>query len=418
MDLAADSSTEARFVVSCPHAPTFMWELNDALVLWIVVAITSTASPTAVLLNALVILAVKKRKAAHRVSSLLLSSMAVGDLLVGAVCMPLTVFVNSFIARQVLPEPVCMLDVVSLKVTYITSCCSLFHVTVIAWERYVAIQKWMDYKIIVTTGKVKKLAIIVWVSAVLLMLPEVIITAVLDKDDAELAMEKWFIVNAVSAVCFLAVIAYFYVMVYLGVRKRNLSEITQVVTLMTVKLENKAAKTMSLVTAALFFAFFPVLVVRVLGEVFPILWKPSAFSSSMLLVQLNSIMNPLIYCYTDRHFRNAVLELLAIRKSHANRQPTAVAAPRCVRRKDPCNSLKGVEELPNVEIPARLTRSASCDLSLVLDSAHLATLQRSSSAPSLAKGNSSCEGQTQMKQPSTMVVTTAMIHADSTGKEK
>ena len=391
-ETAANSSTEVRSAVFCPHAPDFMWELNDATVVWIVVAITSTASPTAVLLNALVILAVKQGKAIHRISSLLLSSMAVGDLLVGAVCMPLTVVVNSFIARQVLPVPVCMLDVVSLNVTYMFSCCSLFHVTVIAWERYVAIQKWMDYKIIVTRSKVKKLAIIVWVSAVLLMLPEVIITAVLDKDDAALAMEKWFVVNAVSAVCFLAAIAYFYLMVYLGIRKRNLSEISQVMTLMTVKVENKAAKTMSLVTVALFFTFDPVLVVRMLGGVFPVLWKPSAFSLSMLLVQLNSIMNPLIYCYRDRRFRNTVLELLKIRKPQAN-HPTAVATPRLVRPsgQDPFDSLEGVVELQNVEISTRLTRSASCDLALVLDSAHLATLKRSLSAPSLAKGISSCE---------------------------
>ena len=400
---AANSSSEAKSLVSCPHAPAFMWELNDATVVWIVVAITSTASPTAVLLNALVILAVKKRKAAHRVSSLLLSSMAVGDLLVGAVCMPLSVFVNSFIARQVLPEPVCMLDVVSLNVTYITSCCSLFHVTVIAWERYVAIQKWVDYKIIVTRSRVKKLAIIVWVSAVFIMLPEVIITAELDKDDVELAMEKWFVVNAVCAVCFLAVIAYFYVMVYLGIRKRNLSDISQVVALMTAKLENKVTKTMGLVTAALFFTFVPVLVVRTLGGVFPVLWKSSAFSLSILLVQLNSIMNPLIYCYRDRHFRNAVLELLRIRKPQAN-QPTAIAAPRFV---------EGDVELQNVGIPTSLTRSASCDLALVLDSAQVDPLKRSLSAPSLATGISSCEGQTQMQQPSIMVVTTAMIHAES-----
>ena len=408
-ETAANYSTEVRSVLSCPHAPTFMWELNDATVVWIVVAITSTASPTAVLLNALVILAVKQGKAAHRVSNHLLSSMAVGDLLVGAVCMPLTVVVNSFIARQVLPEPVCTLDVVSLNVTYITSCCSLFHVTVIAWERYVAIQKWEDYKIIVTRSRVNKLAIIVWVSAVFIMLPEVIITAVLDKDDAELAMEKWFVVNAVCAVCFLAVIAYFYVMVYLGIRKRNLSDISQVVAPMTAKLENKVTKTMGLVTAALFFTFVPVLAVRMLGGVFPVLWKPSAFSLSMLLVQLNSIMNPLIYCYRERRFRNAVLELLGIRKPQAN-QPTEVAAPRFVRRKEGFGFLEGVVELQNVEISARLTRSAPCDQDLVLESAQLATLKRSSSATSLAKGINSCEGQ---QQPSTTVMTTAMIYAES-----
>ena len=217
-ETAANSSTEAKSVVSCPHAPDFMWELNDATVVWIVVAITSTVSPTAVLLNALVILAVTQRKELQRLSNILISSMAVGDLLVGAVCMPLSAVVNSFIARQVLPQPVCMLDVVSLNLTYITSSCSLFHVTVIAWERYVAFQKWMDYKIIVTGSRVKKLAIIVWVSAVFLMLPEVIITAVVDKDDAALAMKKWFVVTAGLAVCFLVAIAYFYVMVYLGIR--------------------------------------------------------------------------------------------------------------------------------------------------------------------------------------------------------
>ena len=144
---------------------------------------------------------------------------------------------------------------------------------------------------------------------------------------------------------------------------------------MTAKLENKVAKAMGLVAAALIVSFFSVGVVLMLGGIFPVLWKPSASSSSMLLVQLNSIMNPLIYRYTDRRFRNAVLELLGIRKPQAN-QPTAVAAPRFVRRKDPFGSLEGVVELQTVEISDRLTRSASCDLALVLDSAQVAQLKR------------------------------------------
>ena len=395
-ETAVNSSTEARSVVSCPHAPASMWELNDATVVWIVVAITSIASPAAVLLNALVILAVKLRKALQRPFNILVSSMTVVDLIVGALCMPLSVVVNSFIARQVLPEPVCMLDVVSLNLTYITSLCSLLHLTVIAWDRYVAIQKWMDYKIIVARSRVKKLAI----SAVFLMLPEVIITAVLDKDDAALAMEKWFVVIAVFGVCFLSVIAYFYVMVYFGLRKRDFSEISQVSARVTAKLAKKVAKTMGLVTAALIVSFFQVVVVFMLGGVFPILWKPSASSLSMLLVQLNSIMNPLIYCYRDRRFRNAVLELLGIKKPQAN-QPAAAPTPRFVRRKDPFALLEGVVELQNVEISSRLKRSASCDLALALACTQVAALKRSLSSPSL----SSCKGQTQMKQPSTMVVT-------------
>ena len=413
-ETAANSSTEARSVVNCQHLPDFeiMLELSDAIVIWTVVAITSTASPTAIFLKALVILAVKQRKALQRLSNIMLSSMAVADLIVGAVCMPLCVVVNIFIVRQVLPQPVCMLDSVAMKLTHITCWCSIFHLTVIAWERYVAIQKWMDYKIIVTRSRLKELAIVAWVLAALSMLLEDILWAVLDQEDQVLAVEGWYVLTSVLTVCFLAVIIYFYAMVYLGVRKRNLSEISQVSALVTVKLENKVAKTMGLVTAALIVSFVPLTVIGMLGAIFPVLWSLSVISLSVLLLNLNSIMSPLIYCYRDRRFRSAVLELLGIRKPQAN-QPTTVAAPRFVRRKDPFTSLEGVVELQNIETPARLTRSASCDLALVLDSAHLTTLNRSLSAPSLAKGNSSCEGQTQMQQPSTMVVTTVMIHVES-----
>ena len=250
-----------------------------------------------------------------------------------------------------------------------------------------AIQKWMDCQIVVTRSKVNKLAIMAWASAVFLMLSEVIAFSVLDEAGKILATEISYVISAVLPVCSLAAIVYFYVMVYLGVRKRNLS--TQV----TAKLENKVAKTMGLLTAAVIGSFVPPIVSRSLGGVFQIIWEPSAFSLSMLLVYLNSVVNILIYCYRDRRFRNAVLELLGIRKPQAN-QPAAVAAPPFVRpsRKDPVSSLEGAfVELQNVEIPAGLTRSASCDLALVLDSAHLATLKRSLPVPSLAKGINSCE---------------------------
>ncbi len=47
----------------------------------------------------------------------------------------------------------------------------LYHLTAIAWERYVAIVKWMDYKVIMTRNHVKKLAIIAWLGSVFAVLP-------------------------------------------------------------------------------------------------------------------------------------------------------------------------------------------------------------------------------------------------------
>ena len=146
----------------CTHNPTFTWDLTETIFPWVLLAIVSIASPIAVILNVLVMTAVRTRKELQRASNILLSSMAVVDILVGAISMPLSVAIDSLISRQVLLDHVCILDLVNINSMYTASECSLFHLTVIAWERYVAIGKCFDYKVIVARGRVKKLAIIAW----------------------------------------------------------------------------------------------------------------------------------------------------------------------------------------------------------------------------------------------------------------
>ena len=55
----------------------------------------------------------------------------------------------------------------------------------------------------------------------------------------------------------LGLIVYFYVMVYLGVRKRKLSQIRQVSELVNAKHERRVAMTTALVTIAVILSFFP-----------------------------------------------------------------------------------------------------------------------------------------------------------------
>ena len=123
-------------------------------------------SPTAVLLNVVVIIAVKQRKELQRASNILLSSMAVTDLLVGSLCVPLSAVVGLLVPYQIVTDLyICKLDSVAISFRTTLAICSIFHLTMIAWERYVAIRKWIDYKVIVTRSRLKKLAIIAWVSA-------------------------------------------------------------------------------------------------------------------------------------------------------------------------------------------------------------------------------------------------------------
>ena len=224
-----------------------------------------------------------------------LFNIAILDFLVGAVCMPLSVIVDSFVARQTLPENVCVLDFVTVYLMYIISWSSVLHLTLIAWERYVAIQKCMEYKIIVNKSRLNKLGIIAWVSAKFLVLPDIVLLTVVNADDRLHFAEAWTMVNAILAVCALAVIVYFYIMVYLAIRKRKLSEISQVTSLISAKLEKKVAKMTALMTAVLIISFLPLIFSVVLSDLFHVLRVRWTWRLPEIVIQFNSIANPLIY---------------------------------------------------------------------------------------------------------------------------
>ena len=105
----------------------------------------------------------------------MLSSLAVTDVLVGSLSIPLSAVVELLVTRQVQADhSICVLDFVAISSTVFLAICSFFHLTMIAWERYVAIRKWIDYKVMVTKGRTKKLAIVAWVLTIVTVSPHFI----------------------------------------------------------------------------------------------------------------------------------------------------------------------------------------------------------------------------------------------------
>jgi len=119
---------------------------------------------------------------------------------------------------------------------------------------------------------------------------------------------------AVDTLC-LFLVAFFYRKVYLGIRNRKLNEISQIDVLMKAKLEAKVAKTTGLLTVAVISSFIPTFVFAILVNVVPIFRTVASHRLTQTLIQLNSIFNPLLYCYRDRRFRNAICELLGRKKN-------------------------------------------------------------------------------------------------------
>ena len=129
-------SNGTRSVFYCQHEPHLVWDLHDTTSPWVLAAFASIISPPAVLLNALIIIAVKQRKELQRTSNILLTSLAVTDLVGGSLCIPLSAVVKLLVPHQVQADHyICVLDVLAISSTITLAICSIFHLTVIAWER-------------------------------------------------------------------------------------------------------------------------------------------------------------------------------------------------------------------------------------------------------------------------------------------
>ena len=147
-----------------------------------------------------------------------------------------------------------MQSLVKYWLTLSLSICSIFHLTMIAWDRYEAFRDWIAYKVIVTKSRPQKLALITWLSAIVTVTPLlfIVITGIMSENAMILEVEIFIIVPSVLVMSALALIMYFHVMVKLGVRKHKLSQIRPVIESVNAKLEHRVAMNTALVTIASF----------------------------------------------------------------------------------------------------------------------------------------------------------------------
>ena len=154
-----------------------------------------------------------------------------------------------------------------------------------------AIQKLMDYKILITNSRLKKLAIAAWISALFPAVPN-LINRVADVNGAIIQyVAAFFVMWSAEAATSLILIAYFYRKVYLGIREHKINESQQVNVLIKVKLESKVAKTTGLLTAALIFCFIPVTVFAILHVryVFPVTRTNVGLGMTAVVMLWNSV---------------------------------------------------------------------------------------------------------------------------------
>lgn len=268
--------------------------------------ISGISSPLAILLNLFVIMAVAKKKQLRSICNIVLASMAVADLLIAGVAQPLFLITATFRLRKD-QETMCLFVMAGFFAMFVQSA-SIFHLTAIAWERYVAVKYSANYKLIVTRSKAKICIIVSWVLTALSVVPSTIyIAGQISQTALAIIMVG---VYLLPLICIAATV-YFYVTIYLRTRKvRNSMNAAQVA---RINFEKEVAKTTFVLTVALLVSFLPTFIFIFLHYVSDFFNRDTTLWS-VTLNQLNSCLSPILYFYSNQRIRNTVLQMLKIQK--------------------------------------------------------------------------------------------------------
>ena len=266
------------------------------------IVINGCTCPLIVLLNILVMVAVKTKRQLRTKSNVALACLATTDLVV---VQPLQIADEIFILRQK-GNMFCTLNEILVTFTSKCSLASLHHLFLISAERYFTVKHPFTYKTLVTEVRVIIASCLAWAAAVLLPVENLLLkNSLLSK------------LLAVTSFLFFPVMVYFNVAVYLEVR-RNARQIAANQVSLEAKeklLKNKKAfYTTVVILLAIFLSYIPVnisiLILAGFKDTIPVNAAQVVLYLVVLLPVLNSLFNPLIYIVRIRYFRVAFIELL------------------------------------------------------------------------------------------------------------
>ncbi|XP_078378621.1 melanocortin receptor 4-like [Oculina patagonica] len=272
------------------------------------VVINGISCPFTVLVNVLVIMAVKRRPRLQSNTNILLACLAVTDVFTGLTVQPSFIAWTSIYLFNFINSAVAITIHNSLLRTL--SVCSLLHLMLVTCERLVAIKFTMNYHNIVTKQNIKVAVISVWAFTIIFEL----ITTI--SNNAIILQMRNFTTFLAIIFCIIF-IASAYVILYRETRRHEKKIKTQQLPQEEVERfakESKALKTTVFVVSAVVLSFLPMaftLLFSVTGlnkevdiEVYVVL-MPLIRTCAML----NSLLNPLIYCLRQKEMRKFVFRV-------------------------------------------------------------------------------------------------------------
>ena len=269
---------------------------------------------TAITLNIVTIIALRKPLTIPRAVKILLLSLAVSDLGVGLLVQPLYI---TRLVMMIKENTQTLYFEITLKSFYATatflSTASFFGVVALTADRFLALHLHLRYQELVTHKHVVAVVISIWIIGAITILLFIWIPNTVA-----------IILVTVASVCYLTT-AFFYFKIYLAVRHHS----NQIHVLQAQLAQNNEGDIANVArdrkaAVGTFYVYLLFLICYLPNTCFWIILRSAGPSTMLLqfghytitLVLLNSSLNPLIYSWKMRHVRHAVMEILRNILSH------------------------------------------------------------------------------------------------------
>ena len=273
--------------------------------------------PLTVVLNLLVILAVKQKRYLKKKHQVLLACLAGTDLITGTITQPLLITSNLLQLLGVGSN--CLIEFVLNLIYFLSVGASVHHLVIISGERYIAIRHALRYEILVTTRRITFTVALAW------LLPAcgfAMFNVLLLFGGGSIINNLFGIFAFITLSLSLFAISFCQHAV-LRECNRHLQHITLHLVSESGALEqfkkHKAARTTLYIVLSFFLCFSPQIVF--FGGIQP-LNPPESFVLAVIsvmdvLVVSNSLINPVIYCARTEEFKRAFREFLPLGNSEA-----------------------------------------------------------------------------------------------------
>ena len=290
--------------------PDHLSDLPYAVLVALIV-IHATTCPIAIVLNLLVMIAVKTKARLQSMSNIALACLASTDVMVGLVVQPLLIAQMVNLIQGETTAGAC--SVQSATGFFITFFCfsSAVHLFLITVDRYIAIMRPYIYIQTVTKTRVLIATALAWAVSVI-----VHIVSLIDE-------ELFRTIIGVVVVSLVVIIAVCNVIVYREVHRHEKQIAAQQVDVATREnfLSQKRAFKLTLtIIALLVISFLPVIIFRRLKESLERIVSFGTLACIFMAVYsfpaFNSFVNPFIYCIRLRQFRVSFIELLMQKNHH------------------------------------------------------------------------------------------------------